>query len=114
MKIFHQLRKNLAFYGIASHQHPFNLRNGLSLIVYSLAIILICIHIFYEAETFQEYANSIFMATVQIAVSSIFIFNACQMKSFFGCVNEAERIINESEYKIEMKPQGMLTKRFLK
>lgn len=99
MKIFQQLQKNLAFYGIASYQHPFNLRIRLSLIIYSLAIILIFIHIFYEAKTFQEYANSIFMATAQIATSIIFTFNAWQMQSFFDCVKEAEEIVNDSKLK---------------
>lgn len=98
MKIFQLLQKHLAIYGIASNQQPINLRNGLSLAVYSLAIALIFTHIYHEVNTFQEYANSIFMAAVQIAVLIIFVSLTMQMQSFFNSVDEAETLIDQSEF----------------
>lgn len=105
MKIFQRSQNYLSIFGIAPNQHPFNFRSNLSLAVYFLAIISIFIHIFDDVNTFQEYANSIFMVTAQIAASIIFTLNALRMQSFFVSLEEAEVLINGSEFKSIEKRQ---------
>ena len=98
MKILQQLQNALAIYGIAAHQQPFNWRNLMAFFIFSCAIASNGIFIFYEAKSFQEYAESIFMATALIAVSICFVYIVLKMHRLFDCLNEMEKLINGSEF----------------
>lgn len=100
MKIFQLLQKNIAHLGLAADQIPFNKRSLLIIFIFCSGIILNCVYFFHRAKTFQEYAESVFVVTAIIVVTLDFTFIVWRMRHFSNCVNEAEQIIDDSEFRI--------------
>lgn len=98
MNVFQQLRKDFAVFGIATQQHPFNWRNLVALFIFSSAIISNGVHILFEAKTFEEYVESIFLATAIITDTISFLYIVSIMQQFFNWMNESEKVINASEF----------------
>ena len=101
MKLFQQIQKDFAIYGIGSRQKPFNWRNLVAVLMFSIGIVLSSIHLFCEAKTFQEYADTIFTATSLVVATINFVYIACEMRRLFDSLNDAEKIINASEYQVD-------------
>lgn len=101
VKRFQKVQKLFAIYGIVPNQHPFTWRHCLTISTFGLAIISSVAYCVYEAKTFQEYADSIFMASILASGMTIFTFGVLRMRLFFYCFNEADRIIDDSELKFE-------------
>ena len=99
IKTFQQVLKLAAIMGIASDQHPFNWRNDLAIGIFSFGIILNGAYIFGEAKSFQQYADSIFMATTLAGVLIIFTFLVANMRLIFDCLSEEEKMIDDSEFR---------------
>lgn len=97
MKTFQTVQKLAKIYGIASDQYPFNWRNWLAVFIFGLGIISNGLYIFYETETFQQYADSIYIATTLAATTMVFTFFVVNMQQIFDCINDEEQIINCSE-----------------
>lgn len=98
MKIFLAVLQHCEIIGIASHQHPFNWRSLLAIFIDCLGITSNIAYFCCGANTFQEYAESIFVGTVIMCCTTIFALIACKMRIFFDCINEFEEIINGSEF----------------
>lgn len=98
MELFLTLLKNTEIIGISRNQHPFNWRSLLALLTHSFGIALNAAYFFCEANTFQEYSESIFIGTIIIADTIIFVFSVSRMWIVFEFINEAEKIIDGSEF----------------
>lgn len=99
MKILRQVQSYLAVYGIGSHQQPFNARNWLAIFVFGIGVVLNSVHLFYEVKTFQEYTESIFSTISSIAAISNFIYIVSKMRHLYECFDDAEKTINDSEFR---------------
>lgn len=98
MKIFRQILDDFAIYGIGPYHHPFNWRNLVAFFLFACAIISNGMHMLCEAETFQEYAESIFFSTALVATLICFIYNVSVMKRLYGHIDEAGELIDASKY----------------
>lgn len=98
MKIFLNFQKEAAIIGFVPHQHAINARTSLPLFIDTIAIFLSCAYFFIVANTFQEYAESIFFATEIICITIAYAITVSRMPLFFSWLNEAEQIIDESEF----------------
>lgn len=97
VKIFLVVLKRFAHFGVVQHRHPVNVRSVSMLFMDSCCIISCGAYIYIEAQSFQEYAESIFMATAVMAKTSIFIVSLLKMQQIFDYINDAEQIIDGSK-----------------
>lgn len=101
MKIFQVTQKNLTYLGVSWYysiqKYPINRRNLLAFSIFSLATILDCTYLFHVAVTFNEYANSVYTCLSIILATVVFVIVTCRMRMFFNCLNQIEKISNESE-----------------
>lgn len=100
LKIFRLMLKDFMIYGISGHEqnNPFiKLRTLLGFLVFCCAIISSGGYIYFEAKTFQEYANSIFLGTAVFAATAIYVCTVWKKRQLFNCFNELEQIIVDSE-----------------
>lgn len=98
MKILVQAHKFLAIYGIGSNRRPFNSRNLLAIFVFGMGIALCCVHLFSEVKTFEEYAESVFATITFITATTNCVYIMCEMRQFYDCFADAEKIINDREF----------------
>lgn len=106
MKFFQVVRENLVIYGIASQQHPFNVRNWLGLLIFGFGTISNGVYCVCEATTFQEYADSLFVAVACFDILMIFLYSVLFMQKIFVCLDHAEEIINCSKYDLFLSTSG--------
>lgn len=98
MKLLQTVQKDFEYYGISSTHHKFNKRNWLTLSIFTLGTALHCAYLFCEAKTFQEYNQSIYMICTLVCAVVIFVVDILTMRIFYGCVDDAEQIVNHSEW----------------
>lgn len=98
MKIFSTLQKNVEIIGIGPHQQPFNWHSSLSIFINSFGVVLNVAYFFCEANTFQEYAESIFVGTCVIVLSIVFVYFVRNSRIIYDCLDEAEKNIDDSEF----------------
>lgn len=99
MKIFKLVQKKfLLVYKIGLHQRPINCKTLLALFIFCIGIVLNCVYFFNEAKTFQDYANSVLFGTGLFAAAIIFTYVSFSMRQIFGCLYDAEKIINGSKF----------------
>lgn len=98
MKIFQSVQELfLHIYGIGLNQLPFDWRRLLAAFNFSFGIIFICVHFFCEAETFQNFVDSVCVGIPLIGAFIIFIFIQLNKLRIFSSIDEAEQIINRSK-----------------
>lgn len=98
MKIFQTVQKNLlSTYKIGLDENPFNCKILMAFLIFCAGIISNCVYFFYEAKTFQDYVNSIFFCELLFAVTINFVSIALNMRQIFGCLLDAEKIIDGSK-----------------
>lgn len=100
IKVFPTTIKESEFIGIAQHQNPINGRSVAALSMDSLAILFNGAYFFFEAESFQEYAESVFVATVINSTTAGNAVILSRKQLLFDCLNDLEQIIDGS--KLEM------------
>lgn len=98
MKILRSTLRNWAIFGISQNHRPFNGRNLLVLTVLGCGIVSACVHFFYESDTFQESTESVLMGTVMMTGIINFSTGVSKMRKSFESLNDAEQIIDGSEY----------------
>lgn len=101
MKIFQSVQKNvLLMYNFGLHQNPFNWKSMLTFLVFCAGIVSNCAYFFNEAETFQEYANTICLFTAIFGGMTLLIITALKTHEIFGCLLDGEQIIDDSKFLI--------------
>lgn len=96
MKLMLALEKEGATIGIG--RHPINRRCLKPLLVHGFGIITSGAYFFNGAQSFREYSDSVFLTSVMIGVAICYAIALSKMKDFFECVDETERIIEESKF----------------
>lgn len=104
MKIFQVVQKNLSYLGISWYdsiqKYPINVRNASAILVLSLFTALACIYLCRVANTFQEYAESVYSCLSLIDATVISACVVWKMRTLFSCLHQIEAIANESEFLI--------------
>lgn len=97
MKIFLKVQELGAIIGISPNQQSFSWRSLLAIFIDCFGIASNCAHFFYEAKTFQEHIESIFVCTAIIMATTV-AFYAWKSQIFFNFLYDAENMIDKSEF----------------
>lgn len=99
MQILKSVQIGFASMGMtaATQKHLLNSKNLLILFILCLALGFSCIHIFIEANTFQEYTVSAYTFASLLLATVICSICMCKMRMIFGFIHQVENTINESE-----------------
>lgn len=101
MKILQTVQMNLETLGISSIQSAQAFYNGKALLYLLLCgslIIMNCVFLIDVAKSFEEYTDSIYIASVSVAVFFSLLFLISRMASLFELIDNLEKIVDESEY----------------
>lgn len=100
MKILQLMQKNLASVGVNPNLSlPYSVNSNILTVFSILTLFLVCnlMYALFEAQTFTEYIQSIYMCSVVIVIIfgfAIIIFNA---KKLFQAIDVCENLVNASE-----------------
>lgn len=110
MKIFESTIEFLAFLGITSDDSPFNLRALSTLLTFCIMVTLISSYLFFEAETFEAYTESIYLTSLICAIFVTYIILIWNKDNAFQFIDYWEKIAETSKY---LSCRYMLKKRNL-
>lgn len=96
IKIFQLTQKTFATIGISSEWNK-NIFIGFSIV--SISIICIFKFTFYEAQTFAESTQSMYMGSVAIVIILILFIFVLKAEEFYELINDCENIVNTSASK---------------
>lgn len=101
MRLFELLRCDCALLGLdpnfPTRKFPLNKKNAKYLCILGIASIFGIISLFHEANTFQDYAASIYVSSTFMLGFMCYVLVAWKHKHVHGLINDAEKTINESE-----------------
>lgn len=101
LRVFQKVKKHFAAFGIDRNlvvqEYPFNKRIFGGSIVIGSALISHIVYIFYEAENFIKYTQSIYTFSVAILLSVAFLNMILNVKELFKLIKGIEKICNSSE-----------------
>lgn len=97
MKIFQSTIKFLAFLGITSDGNPLNVKSLLALLSFGIIVGLISSFLFFEADNFKSYTESIYFTSVVLAIFLTYTFVIWKKDNVFWFVNHWERMAVESK-----------------
>lgn len=102
MKICQTTRAHLALLSIKPTQstqiHPFNVKLYFGFLLFVLSIILCCLFVIFEANSFLEYIQSFCMTTAVATVGLCFTAVVSQKSQLFKFIKSIEKIINISKF----------------
>lgn len=104
MKLFQSIQLNLAVLGIFPN-HSMQTQYGFNVKIFKVAFfqglygILSCLFFVYEAHTFREYTDTIYMTSATIMVMLYFLILLVKRTKFFEFVNRFEKFVNDRESK---------------
>lgn len=104
LKVFWSVQKNLATFGVTPElslqPYPFNSKIFTNFLVLISSIICSLVFEFFEAKTFTELEQSIYLCSLDVLIIfalPIFIFN---VEKLFKHINDCEDLVNTSEYSV--------------
>lgn len=98
MKIFESTVKFLETVGITSQSHALNVRTLSTIATFGTMVTLICAFLFFEASSFKEYTESIYMSSVTIAILVTFVFVIWKRENIFQFIDCWEKIAATSKH----------------
>lgn len=102
LKSFEIIQKNLAFAGItpnlANQSYPFNRTILFGFLTLGSAIYCSVVFIIYEADTFAEYTQSVYVVSLAILIILVLLMMVLKVKKLFNFIDCCEDFINTSEY----------------
>lgn len=96
MKLIQSGLEYLTILGIGPNQRIFNIKFFTSVVVYATDVGSNWIFLVYEASTFFEYANSIFLTTTVTMVATCFVILSFIRPRVFGLIDLSENQIEKS------------------
>lgn len=100
MNIFQPIRDNFAIIGVVLYQKcPLNLNNLRTFFALSTGILLNCIHLFCEASTFREYADSFCDTSIMILATLLFMIMIWKTRPLYQLLNDLEYSVTASKFK---------------
>lgn len=111
MNLFQSGKNYLALLGINSTQNVINARSFFASFVFFTNVGLDASFLFYEANSFLKYANSIFLTATVTMIATIFYIAVLQGPNAFEIIDLFEKLVEKSEYFIiqKLKFTGMRT-----
>lgn len=107
MKLFEMHEKYFAIVGIDSYQAtrkiPINGKNSATLLILISALMSTNAFIWFEADTFPEYAESFYVAATSIICFGNFVILFTRMSKFFEFIENLEHLVQTSKWKLSMK-----------
>lgn len=101
MKIFQAVLRAFAPLGLGpqstAEKYPINRINSPTLFILCLATCLCCGYLLYEANTFQDFAMSVYITSAFLTVTVMYSFIASKNHEFCGLLTKFEWMIDESE-----------------
>lgn len=101
MKAFNTILKNFAVVGyspaLVTQSYPFNWKIIMGFLLLTSNITFLCVFIFNYAETFFEYTQSIYIASVVGLFIFIFLILILKVEKFYEWIDHSDRKLNTSE-----------------
>lgn len=97
IKIFQAVQKCWLTFEFGLHQSSFNALIFLALFSFNLCIFFSAAFFFWEAKTFQEYAESVFFTSGLLNCALAFVIIVWEKRRIFDCLFETETLMNESK-----------------
>lgn len=102
MNIFVTVKKNFASIGFIQGKGRFDLERWLRIFEGFLAIIMQCLYLVFDADTDEEYMDSMFMTTVGIFIYVCFLSVVLKTEMIFITIDEIQQFVNESKFNIHV------------
>lgn len=104
MQTFQVMKKSFAVLGInkevSTQEHLINPRNMATLFMLSGAAVLNGVHLYYEAETFKDYAVGIYSGSSLIVAAILFTVTILNQRRTNKCLKSMEKLVNKSKFHI--------------
>lgn len=97
MKIFQTVQTNLKLIGIEANRTSFGLYEWKHIFGYILYILLLCVHIVYEAKTVKQHSESISKIVLVVFVLVGYLSYRYNSQAVFKIIDSLEQAINKSE-----------------
>lgn len=102
MKILESNQEYFKTVGITRHQamqwQPFNMKNLLEFLAFCLCAVPSVGFLAFEANTFDEYTESVYFLSANILVAIIFLMFILTMADFFAFIDGWEQCAMQSKY----------------
>lgn len=106
MKLFQTSQKYFENYGIDFHQmgkrHLFNIKNVMASTVFCLDFISASAFLMCEAQTFNEYADSVYSLSCVINSFVIYVVIFLKMRKFFKFIKKIEKLVESRKFVTEL------------
>lgn len=107
MEIFQTIQMNFALIGFERNLGPFNKRQRWCFSAGSLSAFMLIVYLLCVANTPKEYMDGIFVVAIGILMTISHISTMSKTENIFIFIDEAEEIINKSEFMFS--PGGFIT-----
>lgn len=98
MKLYQVIQENWAFLGIRRDQPFFNEKSIRTFLLYGFAINSASLFLFFNANTFLEYTQNIYVNCAVLVICAVFTITLFQREKLFKFIDYMERHIDQSEY----------------
>lgn len=98
MKIFESIIKYFAAIGITAQSRPFNMQNLLTFVVFAIMMVVVGEFLFFEASSFREYTESIYISSIIFTIFVTFLFIIWKRENIFQFIDCFEKIAETSKY----------------
>lgn len=102
MKLFNLLQTNLATLGICSNQSPYNAKLLMSFLIYAINIPLYGMFFLYEAKTFLDYINAIYVESASIFFAICLTNIVFKKTELFNFLLNFHKIVNKSKWTLNI------------
>ena len=95
MKLYQIVQKDFALLGISPNQPNFDQKSVMAFLIFSLGIISGTVFLFFKANTFLEYTQSIYATTTIFDAWIGFIIFLVKKEKILELMNDIEKYANE-------------------
>lgn len=112
VKIYQLTRKKLAAAGIVpnlvTQPYPFNRKILINFFAFFVSVVCNLMHTFYEAKTFAEHLQSLYMCSLTISITLALAIVLCNVAKLFNFIEISENLVNKSEFKSNSDGQTLI------
>lgn len=98
MKLFQLIQKNFSVLGITSNQTKYSrIKLVMTLIIYGLITTSSILFLVFEADTFDEFTNNIYITSGCVMMCIIFVIMAFKQGKLFELIDSFDKFIDKSK-----------------
>lgn len=117
MKIFIFLQRQYAIVGISPtnqflQKYPFNKKIVLGFLIYGCVIVSQCVYICHVANGFMEYLECACAISTTVIMFVCFVATVFRKITLFKTIDNIEKLIDTSEYHLEIVIHDIIDKKF--